>query len=58
VTALVLVEDASEDGGGVEIWNAIGLDLRGGWVGVRRGLELLVGSGGHTRTVQADLRED
>lgn len=27
VTALVLVEDASEDGGGVKIWNTIGLDL-------------------------------
>lgn len=30
VTALVLVEDSGEDGGGVEIWNAIGLDWRNG----------------------------
>ena len=30
VTALVLVKDASEDGGGVEVRNAIGLDLREG----------------------------
>lgn len=30
VAALVLVEDASEDGGGVEIGNAVGLDWTGG----------------------------
>ena len=50
VAALVLVKDASEDRGGVEIWNTIGLDLRerGGWIRVRRGLEL---GGGHTGTV-------
>jgi hypothetical protein len=28
VAALVLVEDASEDGGGVEIGNTVGLDWR------------------------------
>lgn len=40
VAALVLVEDASEDGGGVEIGNAIGLDWTDGWVrtGQRPGL--------------------
>lgn len=29
MTALILVKDASKDGGGVKIGNAIGVDLRG-----------------------------
>jgi len=37
VTALVLVEDASEDGGGVEIRNTIGLDWTDGRVRDSRG---------------------
>ena len=37
VTALVLVKDASEDGRGVEIRNAIGVDLTGRWMSARRG---------------------
>ena len=45
MAALVLVKDASEDGGGVEIGNAIGFDLE--WVRARRGSKL----GGRTRTV-------
>ena len=57
VTALVLVKDAGEDGGGVEIWSAIGLDLREGRMRVRTGLKL-GGVEGHTGTVRADLKED
>jgi len=51
VTALVLVEDASEEGGGVEVRNAIGLDLRGGLVRFRREIGLQARSGGHTGAV-------
>jgi len=39
MATLVLVEDASEDGRGVEIWNAIGVDWTEGWVKARRGSE-------------------
>jgi len=40
MTALVLVKDASEDGRGVEVRNAIGLDSREGLMRVRSGLGL------------------
>ena len=30
MTTLVLVEDTGEDGGGVEIWNTVGLDWERG----------------------------
>jgi hypothetical protein len=36
VAALVLVEDASKDGGGVEIGNAIRFDCTDGWVRAKR----------------------
>jgi len=32
MATLILVEDASEDGRGVEIWNAVGVDWTDGWV--------------------------
>ena len=40
MTALVLVEDASEDGGGVEIGNTIGVDWTDGCMRTIRGSEL------------------
>ena len=40
VAALVLVKDAGKDGGRIEIWDTIGLDLGEGWMRVRRGLGL------------------
>ena len=52
VAALVLVEDASKDGGGVEIGNTVGLDWRD-----RRVRTKLEDRTGRTRTgtVQANL---
>ena len=53
VASLVFVKDASEDGRGVEIWNAIGLDWTDGWVSAMR-----ESGNRRTGTVQADLTKE